>query len=157
MAGRTEGCILVVANRTCPCPDVLDEVCRRAEARGSEIVIVAPALNTRLKHYVSDVDGALAEARARLQVAIEGLAERGVEARGEVGDADPLQAIEDAFRQFTPLELVISTYPPERSNWLERNVVDRARERYDITVTHIVSRYGLSDGDSVAEGARAVG
>lgn len=150
MAQVNGGCILVVANRTCPCPDVLDDVCGRAEAHGSDIVIVAPALNTRLRHYVSDVDGAVAEARARLQVAIEGLAERGVEARGEVGDADPVQAIEDLFNQFTPVEIVISTYPPERSNWLERNVVDRARKRFDVPVTHIVSRYGLGNAANVA-------
>ncbi len=145
MADESEGCILVVANRTCPCPDVLDAVCRRAKANDGDIVIVAPALNSRLRHYVSDIDGAVAEAEERLAVAIGGLAERGVEATGEVGDADPLQAIEDAFRRFTPVEIVVSTYPPERSNWLERNVVDRARERYDVTVTHIVSRYGLDE------------
>ncbi|MDQ3066033.1 MAG: hypothetical protein M3R12_02615 [Actinomycetota bacterium] len=115
MADESEGCILVVANRTCPCPDVLDAVCRRAKANDGDIVIVAPALNSRLRHYVSDIDGAVAEAEERLAVAIGGLAERGVEATGEVGDADPLQAIEDAFRRFTPVEIVVSTYSQERS------------------------------------------
>ena len=47
----------------------------------------------------------------------------GIEARGEIGDGDPLQAIEDALRTFAPDELVISTHPEGRSNWLERGVV----------------------------------
>ena len=55
----------------------------------------------------------------------------GIDARGEVGDGDPLQAIEDALRTFAPDELVISTHPEGRSNWLERGVVERARERFD--------------------------
>ena len=59
-------------------------------------------------------------------------------ARGEVGDGDPLQAIEDALRTFAPDEIVISTHPAGRSHWLERGVVDGARERYDIPVVHVV-------------------
>jgi len=31
---------------------------------------------------------------------------------------------------FAPDELIISTHPEGRSNWLERNVVERARERF---------------------------
>ena len=35
-------------------------------------------------------------------------------------------------------ELIISTHPPERSRWLERGVVERAREEIDLPVTHVV-------------------
>ncbi len=143
MTNESDGFILLIANRTCPCPDVLDEVCRRAEERNGGIVIVAPALNSRLRHYVSDTDGAVAAAKDRLASAVEGLEARGVEAVAEVGDADPLQAIEDTVRRFAPLEILISTYPEGRSNWLERKIVARARERFDVPVSHIVSRYGL--------------
>ena len=85
MADESEGCILVVANRTCLCPDVLDAVCRRAKANDGDIVIVAPALNSRVRHYVSDIDGAVAEAEERLAVAIGGLAERGRRGNGRGG------------------------------------------------------------------------
>ena len=61
-----------------------------------------------------------------------------IEARGEVGDGDPLQAIEDALRTFGADEIVISTHPAGRSNWLERGVVGAARERFDVPVTHVV-------------------
>ena len=54
----------------------------------------------------------------------------GIDASGEIGDGDPLQAIEDALRTFAPDELVISTHPEGRSHWLERDVVSGARERF---------------------------
>ena len=46
--------------------------------------------------------------------------------------------MEDALRRFPADEVIISTHPLGRSNWLERDVVERARERFDITVTHVV-------------------
>ena len=92
------------------------------------MLVVVPALNTPLKHWVSDEDGARAAAGERLEASLEAMRAAGIEARGEVGDGDPLQAIEDALRTFAPDELVISTHPEGRSNWLERGVVEaRAR------------------------------
>ena len=35
-------------------------------------------------------------------------------------------------------EVIISTHPPQRSRWLERGVVDRARRDVDLPVTHVV-------------------
>jgi hypothetical protein len=61
-----------------------------------------------------------------------------VHARGEVGDSDPVQAIEDALRTFGPDEVIISTHPEGRSNWLERGVVTGARERFAVPITHVV-------------------
>ena len=62
----------------------------------------------------------------------------GIPAQGALGDADPLQALDDAIRTFEPDEVVISTHPPQRSNWLERQVVSKARGRYDLPITHVV-------------------
>ena len=62
----------------------------------------------------------------------------GIDATGEIGDGDPLQAIEDAVHTFSPDELIISTHPEGRSNWLERGVVTGARERFPVPITHVV-------------------
>jgi len=56
--------ILVVANRTCPCPMLLDEVARRASDAPIDVLVVVPALNSRLRHWLSDIDDAVARARA---------------------------------------------------------------------------------------------
>ena len=103
-----------------------------------EVLVVTPALNSPLKHWVSDEDDARAAAQQRLDTSLAQLAEAGVEARGEVGDGDPLQAMEDALRTFGADEIIISTHPQGRSNWLERGVVEKARERFPVPITHVV-------------------
>jgi hypothetical protein len=135
--------ILVIANKTCPCGELQAEIARRAGRLDPEILIVAPALNSRLAHYVSDTDGAVDAARERLDTAIAALDERGVRARGEVGDSQPMQAIEDALHDFEADELLISSHPPGESHWLETNLVERARERLDLPVAHVVTGFGL--------------
>jgi hypothetical protein len=45
---------------------------------------------------------------------------------------------EDALRTFGADEIIISTHPPGRSNWLEKEVITHARERFDLPITHIV-------------------
>ena len=100
--------------------------------------MTAPALNSRLRHWVSDADRALAEARARLDASLAALRSAGIDADGEVGDDDPVQALEDALRTFKADEVIISTHPAARSNWLERDVVERAREIFPIPITHVV-------------------
>jgi nucleotide-binding universal stress UspA family protein len=102
------------------------------------VLVVTPALNSPLKHWVSDEDGARAAAQERLDASLAKLAEAGVQARGEVGDGDPLQAMEDALRTFGADEIIISTHPEGRSNWLERGVVQKARERFAVPITHVV-------------------
>ena len=66
------------------------------------------------------------------------LEQLGFAAAGEVGDADPLQAIEDALRTFGADVIIISTHPEGRSNWLERGVVSGARERFAVPIEHVV-------------------
>lgn len=129
--------ILVVANETVAGRALRGEVVDRARS-GAEVLVVCPALNSPLRHWASDEDHARAEAQARLDESLATLARESVEARGEVGDADPIQAIEDALRTFGADEIVISTHPPGRSNWLEKEVIGRARERFDMSITHVV-------------------
>ncbi|HZC28388.1 MAG TPA: hypothetical protein VE269_01510, partial [Gaiellaceae bacterium] len=86
----------------------------------------------------SDEDGARAAAQERLDASLGRLQALGVQARGEVGDSDPLQAIEDTVRTYGPDEIILSTHPEGRSHWLERGVVDKARERFAVPITHVV-------------------
>jgi hypothetical protein len=130
--------ILVVANETVAGRALRGEIVRRTEEADADVLVVCPALNSPLRHWTSDEDGARANAQDRLDTSLAALAEEGVEARGEVGDADPLQAIEDALRTFGADEIIISTHPPGRSNWLEKDVIAHARERFDLPITHVV-------------------
>ncbi len=117
--------ILVVANETVAGQALLSEIRRRSEVAPSTFMVVCPALNSHVKHWTSDEDEARAQAEERLERSLAALHGVGIDARGEIGDDDPLQAIEDALRTFAPDELIISTHPEGKSNWLERGVVVR--------------------------------
>ncbi len=136
--GEDERLILVIANETVGGRTLLDEIRRRSEGVHEHVLVVVPALNSPLRHWASDTDEATAAAGQRLEASLRRLASEGIEARGEVGDADPLQAMEDALRTFGADELIISTHPEGRSHWLERGVVSGARERFDLPITHVV-------------------
>ena len=130
--------ILVVANETVGGATLRDCIAKRVEGRRGNVLVVSPALNSPLKHWMSDEDGARDDAQSRLDASLARLRESGIDARGEIGDAEPLQAIEDALRTFGADEIVISTHPEGRSHWLERGVVARARERFAVPITHVV-------------------
>jgi hypothetical protein len=130
--------ILVISNETVT-GTVLHQAIRfRAHNSDGEVLVVAPALNSRLRHWMSDVDAARRAAEERLRACMKRLDVAGINARGEVGDGDPMQAIADALSTFAADEIVIATHPEERSHWLAHDLVDRARLRFDQPVLHIV-------------------
>jgi hypothetical protein len=132
--------ILVVANETVGGRALLEEIQRRGRGGEARILVVVPALTaSALEHWSSDVDGALADARRRLDASLTTMRGAGLNASGHVGDHhEPASAIEDALREFAADEVVISTHPPERSRWLEGGVVERARRDVPLPVTHVV-------------------
>jgi hypothetical protein len=130
--------ILVVANETVGGHALRSTILEKSLDVREEVLVVTPALNSPIRHWVSDEDGARAAAQERLELSLAQLAEAGVQARGEVGDGDPLQAMEDALRTFGADEIIISTHPEGRSNWLERGIVEKARERFAVPITHVV-------------------
>jgi len=135
MSERANKRVLVVANETVE-GDVLHEAIGATGA--AEVHVVAPALNSRLRHWVSDEDGAQRNAGNRLSACLERLRSAGLDARGSVGDGDPLQALSDALRFFPADEIVIATHPEGRSHWLARNFVERARSQFAQPVVHVV-------------------
>ncbi|MHB8470025.1 MAG: hypothetical protein ACYDCH_09760 [Gaiellaceae bacterium] len=130
--------ILVIANETVGGRSLLDEVARLAAGEPVEVLVVAPALNSLVRHWTSDEDAARAAAEKRVQASVARLSATGLQVRGEVGDAEPLQAIEDALRTFGADEIVISTHPEGRSHWLEQGLVEEARRRFTPPVAHVV-------------------
>ena len=130
--------LLVIANETVGGADLLDRIRELSAGENTEVLVVTPALNTKLRHLASDEDPARAQAQERLDRSLQRLEQEGIEARGEVGDGDPLQAIEDALRTFGADQILISTHPEGRSHWLERGVVTGARERFAVPIQHVV-------------------
>ena len=130
--------ILVVANETMGGRALREEIAQRGHGGDARLRVVCPALNSKIKHWTNEEDAAREEAQRRLQALLADLRAEGFDVEGDIGDDDPVQAMEDALRRFPADEVIISTHPPGRSNWLERNVVQRADERFDVPVTHVV-------------------
>lgn len=132
--------VLVMANETVGGRALLAEIQNRCKGRSSEILVVVPALTgSRMEHWASDVDGALEEARARLGESLRRMEAAGIDARGQMGDHhEPNASLEDALRVFPADEVIISTHPSERSRWLERGVVAKARREVPLPITHVV-------------------
>jgi hypothetical protein len=137
--------ILVIANETVGGEELLAAIKHRVEGVRAQVFVVCPALNSKLRHWVSDEDRARIEAQNRLDASLAAMQDGGIEARGQIGDGDPLLAIEDGIRIFAPDELIISTHPEGRSNWLERGIVDSTRERFALPVTHVVVDLALDE------------
>lgn len=80
----------------------------------ADVHVVVPAPASRLERWLSATDEATAEAQARLDVALQGLARSPAqgEVHGEVGDPDPVRAVEDAARTHAVDEVVFISDDP---------------------------------------------
>jgi hypothetical protein len=97
------------------------------EVANADVLVVAPALNSRLRHWLSDEDEARRRAQARVAAVIDRLEQRGVQAEGRVGDADPLLAIADALSTYPADQIVIAG---------SAELVARARARFGLPTFH---------------------
>jgi GABA permease len=126
----------VVANQTLQGRELREQLLGRSPR--PELRVVAPILISRVHYAMSDIDAERGLAQKRLDGALRWARGEGFEVAGEVCPDGPVVAIEDQLRKFAADEILISTHPPRRSNWLDAGVVDRARAELDIPITHIV-------------------
>jgi len=140
--------ILVLANKTCPCPSLRERIEAIAgEHSDSEVLIVAPALTNRLDHFFGDDGRAVRAARERLAETVEALRADGVLVFAQVGDANPMTALYDAYHEWAPTQVLVSTHPEGQSHWLARNLL-RDAERLPVPVEHFVTEYGVDERDA---------
>ena len=129
--------VLVVANETLTEDSLLGEVRRLASVPGTRVLLLAPALISASARLTGSVDEPLDQARTRLSEALAQIANERV-VGGEVTDADPLEAVEDAFATFTPDEVIVATRWERGAGGLEPELAGRVRERFAVPVRHLV-------------------
>ena len=91
------------------------------DLRGASVLVVAPAFNSRLRHWLSDEDPSRRRAAERLAATLDRLSRGGVRAEGRVGDADVMLAISDALRTF-PADEIVFVGEPEHSHRLPQGL-----------------------------------
>ena len=128
--------ILILANEAVGDEALVREIVRHTEGRRAEARIVAPALvDSPLALAAGDVDDDIEGARRRLDASIDALGRSGIETSGDVGEADPVLALEDGLRLFAADEVIIVAHRGERGAWLEDGVVERVRREVDLPIT----------------------
>ncbi len=133
--------VLVVANDTLGEEALLSEVERLASVPHTHVLLLAPALISPGARLTGAVDGLLDQARVRLKTALDRVGHDLVVA-GEISEADPLEAIEDAFATFTPDEVIVSTRWERTASGLEPRLAGLVRERFAVPVRHLVFEPG---------------
>lgn len=131
--------ILVVATAPVREESLRGRVRAEAGSEDAEVRVVAPAAEiSRLDWLTNDEQEARAAAGERALDAGFAVAPEARSVDAEVGDTDPVQAIEDALREFPAEELVLVTHPDEDAGWLEEGTAEEAFARFDLPVTRLV-------------------
>ena len=98
-------------------------------------MVVAPALHeSALRFWFSDADEAIAKAQAVGRETVEQLEAEGVSASADTGEADPLEAVEDALQTFPADRIVVFSHPEGEQLYREDVDDDELRERFGLPV-----------------------
>ena len=117
--------------------EVVDEALGSDDAAQAELMVVAPAVHeSKVRFWASDDDAAIGRAEAVQEESVERLDEEGVEAAGDTGESDPLLAIQDALATFAADRIIVFTHPQRDKAYREEEVVEQAKQRFGIPVTH---------------------
>jgi hypothetical protein len=107
-----------------------------------EVMVVAPALDSKARFWTSDSDEAIARADEVQRETVERMAEDDVDAVGDTGESDPLLAVQDALATFPAEEIVIVTHPEGERNWAEDDLLEQAQGRFSVPVRQVEMRGG---------------
>ena len=125
---------LIVANQTLTSESLREAIAARLADGPLRAHVVVP-MNAGAGRLSWDERESRATAQARLDEMLERLTEMGVEADGEVGDRDPVNAVRDAIRRQEVDEVIVSTLPRGLSRWLGEDVPSRLRDACQVPVT----------------------
>jgi hypothetical protein len=131
--------LLVVAAQAAKGDELRKRLSTLAGDRALELRVVAPAYaQSRLQSLLGDVDEGIGLAHDRVKESESEMnRDQGSTAQGDVGDADPLIAIEDALGSFAAEEIVILPAPEGDDQWAEKNLFEKVKQRFDLPVRQI--------------------
>jgi phosphopantetheine adenylyltransferase len=130
VASRSGANVLVVANETVLGAPLLDRVRARAREGKASFLIVCPQSDPTTAEHP--------EAERRLRTALSTLRSEGIEVHGQIAHPDPFTAAMQAIHDERMDEVIVSTFPGERSGWLRRDLVGRLRSEGGVPVEHVM-------------------
>jgi hypothetical protein len=136
---ETGGAILGFLNEVAGGRKLLETIRDRVEAGAEAVALVAPQ-NQPMAGQIVDRDEVREAALSRVEVTQAVLRDFGIEAVGAVMDPDPALALDDAARAFQPREILLSCLYDTRFGLTRKDLVEWAKERFEVPVTHIPVR-----------------
>lgn len=128
----------------------IEQIRRAGNGAGSELRIVVPAVEaTAFRHTMGDVDEPKQRAEERLRASLKSLQDSGIEASGEVGDPDPVQAAADALLKAPADEVLIFEREDDQARWFEEGLFERAKASLEPPLRMVVVHTGDPDGEHV--------
>ncbi len=127
--------LLIAAGEAASSTEALPFGIRELIEAADEVLVVTPALPTRLDWLTSATDKAREQADERLQAVLGQIVELGAEASGTVGADDPLLAFEDALAAFQPDHILVALRASQRAGWQERGLLDELVRRFGVPTT----------------------
>ena len=124
--------VLVLANETVVGKPLLGRIRERAARGNASFLIISPQSDPS--------EGAHPEAERRLKRAVAELRGAGIDAHGQVAHPDPFSAALEAMREERVDEIIVSTFGPEKSGWLRRDLVERLRSETGVPVEHVTAK-----------------
>jgi len=131
VVARVGANVLVVANETVLGENLLDRIRARAREEAASFLIVCPQSDP--------ARGEHPEAEQRLRSALAILRSEGLDVHGQIAHPDPFVAAMEAVEDERTDEIIVSTFPGERSGWLRRDLVGRLRSESGLPVDHVVA------------------
>lgn len=137
--GRARKLALVVANEAVAGAELREGVLRQLGDQIEEVFVVVPAItDSGVKYMLGDVDGAIEPAEERLRRTLAELRGAGITANGEVGDSDPLLAIQDELLKFHPDQIILVAHRNQDSAFAEKGLLEQAERDLEMPVTELV-------------------
>jgi hypothetical protein len=129
--------ILVLANETIGGEKLLKRILERNAEGDHRFFVVVPQSKPKYGRVIYD-DAVRSSAQVRVDLACAFARNEGIEATGEVGDADPYNAAMDAIDEFKIDEVIVSTHPSASSGWMRRDLPERIEAESGLPVEHVV-------------------
>jgi hypothetical protein len=130
--------LLVVADSHCSEDAVCDEVVARL-AGAVAVHLVVPVRVSHLHFMADDESDEHREAEQSMRITVDLLQQRGIATTGSVGSDKPLESMADALASFAGTQVLLVTPPEEESYWLERELLEKARQLTILPTTQVVA------------------
>ncbi len=124
-----EANVLVIANETVIGDPLLERIRARAARSPASFMLICPQSDPQMAGHP--------EAERRLRRALAALRGAGIDAHGQIAHPDPYTAAMHAVQDERVDELIVSTFPGQRSGWLRKDVVSRLRDATGLPVEHV--------------------